>query len=398
MDTPWNKLPLSRLILNQLQELSFNTPTPVQQKAIPPILRGENKVIISPAGSGKTLTYLIPIWVFSKRKGFKAVIIVPSRELSYQISKMIQNLIKGSRENIRLMTGGKSKTSQKGDRSTQITIATPGRLIEHLSKNPSFLKDTQLLVLDEYDKLLALGFEEQLSSILSYLNPKAQRVGFSATHIESQFANEIFKDPGILTFEEDHPNSPILEKIYYLKSPKTKNKLCLEALNNQSGQVIIFVKNTAKANHLKGYLNLHNIPCETLHGKLLQKMRNKIYQKFMDKKIPILVATDLASRGLDTLKVDTVINFDLPQNAEIYIHRKGRAGRLKQTSYVYNYASPEDYLPLKKIEQGLNGPLPVGDNFNNREAWWKSAHQMHKQKVQKEKRLHEIKVKQGLER
>ena len=117
-----------------------------------------------------------------------------------------------------------------------------------------------------------------------------------------------------------------------METSKTKNKLCLEYLKNKTDQTIVFVKNTAKANHLNGYLKLNKIACETLHGKLLQKVRDNVYQDFMDKKFPVLIATDLASRGLDTLKVNLVINYDLPINSDTYIHRIGRSGRKNQKS------------------------------------------------------------------
>jgi len=325
------------------------------------------------------------------------LVLVPTRELAYQVSKMYQQLVTGSRDQIRLLTGGQSTTSSLEKKLTTLTIATPGRLVEILSLNPDLLKRIQLLVLDEYDKLLALGFEDQLETILKHVRPSIQRLGFSATKPESEFGQSLFhiESTYILNEAQEKPQSS--ESLFYLKTSKTKNKLCLEALANKTGQVIIFVKNTAKANHLNGYLKLNGYHCEALHGKLLQKTRSSIYQKFMDKKFDVLVATDLVSRGLDTVKVNTVINFDLPINADIYTHRIGRAGRLKQKNTILNFASPEDFIPLKKIEKGLGRVLIADNRYNQRETWLKSSRYKHQQKIQREQRLKEIKIKQGLE-
>jgi superfamily II DNA/RNA helicase len=330
--------------------------------------------------------------------GSQSLILTPTRELAFQVSQMLREFDEKLHRKCLVLVGGKAIRDQQFRlvRGWRVIIATPGRLLEFLDKDPGLLNGINLLIMDEYDKLLSLGFRQQVQKIEASVPWDTHRVWLSATEPEERSFL-----PGLkfrtVKIGPKTAQTPCEERLYFLKNTHLKTRLCLEALNQAQGQVIIFVANRQKANHLNGLLKQNGIPCGLLHGRLKQSERQLAFQAFLNGKFSILIATDIAGRGLDTLRVDLVINFNLPRNARDYIHRKGRAGRMGRPSRCLSFAGPDEFLPLRNLEKGLDYTIPPCPGYNDREAWLVKARAKHKQKVDRERRIKAIRRAQGLE-
>lgn len=382
-----------------IARLGFEKPTPVQAECLPPALSGQSFLAVAPTGTGKTLAYLLPLWsALPSRHG--NLILVPARELGYQVSQMLQALDPRAREGIVLCLGGHDQDSQQKRLAGgwHTVIATPGRLLDNLEKDPGLLRSIRYLVLDEFDRLIDMGFEEQVGSILSKVPRKRQTLLFSATGAED--ALERLPLGELARYHVTAGKSaPLSERFYCLKSNRTKNDLLLGALNDvkaAGGQALVFVGNREKANHLNGLLRLRGVNAGALHGDRLQSERALTYQGFKDGKLRVLVATDLAARGLDIPEVDLVVNFDLPRNYREYVHRSGRTARRKRPGTCLSFAGPDDYLALRGIQKDFDGPLPLHPDYAQLEAWQKNARRVHDAKVRAEQKAEFIRREQGL--
>lgn len=379
--------------------LGFDKPTPVQAECLTPALAGESFLAVAPTGTGKTLAYLLPLWArLPSRHG--NLILVPARELGYQVSQMLQALDPRAREGIVLCLGGHDQESQQkrlaGEWHT--VIATPGRLLDNLEQSPGLLRSIRFLVLDEFDRLIDMGFEEQVGRVLARVPKARQTLLFSATG-----ASDALERLPLGELARHHvtagKSAPLTEQFYLLKSNRTKNDLLLAALRDaetSGGQALIFVANREKANHLNGLLRLRGVTSGALHGDRLQSERALTYQGFKDGKLRVLVATDLAARGLDIPEVDLVVNFDLPRNYREYVHRSGRTARRTRPGTCLSFAGPDDYLALRNIQKDFEGPLPLHPDYAQMEAWQKNAKRVHDAKVRAEQRAEFIRREQGL--
>jgi ATP-dependent RNA helicase RhlE len=326
--------------------------------------------------------------------------LVPARELGYQVSQMLQALDARAREGIVLCLGGHDQDSQQkrlgGEWHT--VIATPGRLLDNLEKDPGLLRSIRFLVLDEFDRLIDMGFEEQVGNILAKVPKKRQTLLFSATGAEDALERLPLGE-----LARHHvkigKSAPLAEQFYCLKSNRTKNDLLLAALAKEKeagGQALVFVGNREKANHLNGLLRLRGVSSGALHGDRLQSERALTYQGFKDGKFRVLVATDLAARGLDIPEVDLVVNFDLPRNYREYVHRSGRTARRKRPGTCLSFAGPDDYLAMRNIQKEFDGGLPLHPDYAQLEVWQKNAKRVHDVKVRAEKKAEFIRSEQGL--
>ncbi len=391
----WNFLPPKAK--DAVLRLNFVKPTPVQEECLPPALAGESFAAVAPTGTGKTLVYLLPIWNnLPSRK--KNLVLIPTRELGYQVSQMLQAFHPTAREGIAMCMGGHDPAAQRQElrREWHTIIATPGRLLDVLDKDPDLLKHIRFLVLDEFDRLIDLGFEEQLAAVLSHVPKQRQTLLFSATGAEDALSRLPLGD---LKRLQTHlgKNAPLAETFYFLKSNRRKNDLLVETLNATKGQAIVFVANREKANHLNGLLRLRGFSSEALHGDRLQKERAQAYQGFKEGRFRVLVATDLAARGLDIPEVDYVVNYDLPRTFRDYIHRSGRTARRSRPGNCLSYAGPDEYLPLRNLEKGFESPLPCHPAYAQRDAWMVQAKRLHDLKVKNLERAQFIRKEQGLE-
>ncbi len=356
---------------------------------------------VAPTGTGKTLVYLLPLWK-AIPKPSHSLILVPTRELGYQVSQMLQALDPEIRNGLALCVGGHDLDSQLQSlgRGWHTVIATPGRLLDALGRMPGLLNGIRILILDEFDRLIDMGFESQLASILAQLPNSSQRqtLLFSATGEEEVLS----RLPQLMPANCPRYHVPLtskaelLERFYFLKSNRKKNELLLEALEEFPGQAIVFVANREKANHVNGLLRLRGITSEALHGDRLQKERARAYQGFKENRFRVLIATDLASRGLDIPEMGLIINLDLPRTYRDYIHRSGRTARRFHPGTCLSFAGPDDLLPLKNLEKGFLTPLPCHPAYAQRDTWFVHAQRVHAAKVKREKQTEFIHREQGL--
>ncbi len=405
--TAWKFLP--RELAAIPARLGFEKPTAVQVECLPPALSGESFVAVAPTGTGKTFVYLLPLWNGLERtRGHENLILVPTRELGYQVSQMLQQIDARARDGLILCLGGHDLDAQKKRLAAgwHTVIATPGRLLDLLSDDPGLLRSIRFLVLDEFDRLIDMGFEEQVAGILAKVPKKRQTLLFSATGAEDALGRLPLGEQARREVRAPK-GAPLEERFYFLKSNRAKNDLLVEALQAISGgkggaksktgaQALVFVANREKANHLNGLLRLRGVAAAALHGDRLQGERAAAYQDFKDGKTRVLVATDLAARGLDVARVDLVVNFDLPRNYREYVHRSGRTARRERAGVCLSYAGPDDYLALRNIEREYGAPLPADPAYAQRDRWLEAAKRAHDSKVRIEKRAEFLRREQGL--
>ncbi len=391
----WERIGITHSISRQLLKMGFRKPKPIQHKAIPHALKFFDIFGISPAGSGKTLAYLLPIVQRVRLSKKSALILCPTRELAKQNLQVIRKFSATEKLTCHLLTGGNTRQVRlPGGHTKALYFGTPGRVLETAQKYPVQFSHIEIAVLDEFDKLLQMGFEEQINAIVRYLPQHTQRLYFSATEPDVLPNSKGRRMKTIKILPKNH-GSHRIELLYYLKTAKAKNNLLLTELSSSTGQTIIFTKNWKKAAHLNGFLKLHQWDAALFHGKLDQADRFEVLREFMEGKKQLMIATDLAGRGLDTLNVDVVINFSLPQNAKDYTHRLGRTGRLGRHGKCISFASPEDFLEHKALESGLDYKIPTHPTYCHRDKWLLSAKAKHKTKVEREKRIEAIKTDQN---
>jgi ATP-dependent RNA helicase RhlE len=346
---------------------------------------------------------------------------------------MFQALEPALRDEVALAIGGHPKDSQlkRIREGWSILVATPGRLLEMLEEKSVSLKQVTLTVLDEFDKLIGMGFEDQIAAILARVPAGGQRLLLSATDqdapapeipaegrpsdAEPAGSEKLKKGAGaqakisaaarsmglsglpLIPVEREAGSRLMEESFFFLKSNKKKGDLLLSELGGAKGQAIVFVANREKANHLNGLLKLRGIGARVLHGHLPQEERAAAYQDFRGGGFRVLVATDLASRGLDMPEVELIVNYDLPKHYKDYVHRTGRTARQGRAGRCVSFAGPEEYLPMRNLEKEFPGPMPVHPAFAQRDRWFIDAKRHHDQLVKLEERKAHIRREQGLE-
>ena len=373
-------LPIDRRLLISLSHLGFTETTQIQAEAIPTAVSGKDLLASSKTGSGKTLAFLLPAMqrvlktrALTKRDP-RVLILTPTRELAKQVYSQLRLLISNTSLKSTLVLGGENFNDQVKalDRDPQFVVGTPGRIVDHLKKGLLHLNGLELLILDEADRMLDLGFSEQLKAINEQANHRLrQTLLFSATlgHAEvNEFAGELLKAPvRIAIGEENQQHSEISQHFYLADNLNQKEKLLFHFMKNETiKQAIVFTATRKDTERLSVALNERGLTTVALHGELTQNKRNQIMDSFSRGKEQILVTTDIASRGLDLLNVSHVINFDIPKHTEEYIHRIGRTGRAGEKGDAISIVGPKDWLNFKKVEafvqQKINFELVEGVN------------------------------------
>ena len=354
-------LGLTTARLKIIKKLNFTVPTKIQAEVIPHILLGKDIMASSPTGSGKTAAYALPLVdLLTKNENSRALIIAPTRELAQQIQTVIKEIMQDTFMQTALVVGGKNMQGQlrKLKQKPQIVIATPGRLNDHIKRKTFGAEGFSYVVWDEMDKMLELGFREQIEDIFNRLPVKKQSMMFSATYPKRvlKLAEKYLKDPiKVFAEEVNKPNQNIAQKIIKIEGNEKLKKLT-EILTEQSkigGQILVFVKTQRVANEISVYLQRKGFLVSAMHGGLQQKVRDKNLLAFRNGEIQILIATDLAARGLDIPAIYCVINYELPQNPEEYIHRIGRTARYKNKGISYTLIARSDRADWKKIKEFL---------------------------------------------
>lgn len=326
------ELSLPAPLLQSLAAMSFATPTPIQAKAIPAGLEGRDVIGTAQTGTGKTAAFSVPmLTALYKNPGQCALVLAPTRELAAQIHKVLRQLGKGSKLNGSLVVGGESFRRQADElgRGCEYVVATPGRLNDHLDRGTVDLSSVSILVLDEVDRMLDMGFLPQLKQILGRIPKKRQTMLFSATLPKevTRFVDTLVNEPlRISVGDTAAPNLQITQTVRTLTSLE-KNAALVEELKTRKGKVIVFVRTQSRTQRLERLLEKDGIDAVVLHGGRTQAQRKQALEAFRNGRPGIMLATDLAGRGIDIVDIDHVINYDVPATREDYIHRIGRTGR-----------------------------------------------------------------------
>jgi len=364
-------LPIDRRLITSLAHLGFTKTTKIQASAIPIALSGKDLLASSKTGSGKTLAFLLPAMqrvlktrALTKRDP-RVLILTPTRELAKQVYSQLRLLVSNTNLKSTLVLGGENFNDQvkKIDKNPHFVVGTPGRIVDHLKKGLLHLNGLELLILDEADRMLDLGFAEQLKAVNEHANHRLrQTLLFSATleHAKvNEFAKQLLKTPVHITIDDEKQlHSEITQRFYLADNLDQKEKLLFSFIENETiNQAIIFTATRKDTERLSAMLLEKGSSSLALHGNLSQHQRNQIMDSFARGKHKILVTTDIASRGLDLLNVSHVFNFDLPKYTEEYIHRIGRTGRAGAMGDAMSIVGPKDWLNFQKIEEYIAQPI-----------------------------------------
>jgi len=364
---PFSTLKLSAQILQAIKKSNFNKPTPIQEKVIPLVLEGKDIMARAQTGSGKSASFVLPtleLWSKSKGEGkakIKALVITPTRELTLQVAEAFKTFgeFLPTKPKVVSIIGGESIGDQLYEiqQGCDIIVATSGRLIDVLSKKQMNLSHLEFFILDEADKMLDLGFAEELEHILQEIPQKRQNLLFSATYPPKmiQIASRITKEPVEVTIESDEPTVQTITQRSIAVNRENRAPLLRHLIKEQSlEQVLVFMANKRATDNIAAKFRKHGFKAESFHGDLYQDERNDTLNDFKAKKINILFATDLVSRGLDIKDIDCVVNFDLPRSPADYIHRIGRTGRAGKSGLAISFIGHEDNAHFALIEKRSN--------------------------------------------
>ena len=348
---------LSDNLNKSLRDLRFNKPTEIQSKTIPLGIEGSDILASAETGSGKTASFLIPlINKISKEGKVSGLILTPTRELAQQVSEVCMSLL-GYKSNINLalIVGGASMQNQlvQLKKRPKIIIGTPGRINDLLEKKSLILKYFNYFVLDEADRMLDMGFQDQVEKIIQYLPIKRQSLLFSATLPKEiiKLSSKYLKNPIRVNVKENKViKTQIKQKVLNTKTEMKYDKL-VDEISLRKGSILIFVRTKYSTEKLKKRLKKDTVKSLALHGDLRQNKRSRILKDFRDDKFRILIATDIASRGLDVPHIEHVINYDLPQVPEDFIHRIGRTARAGSVGEAVSFVTPNDKRMWKSIEK-----------------------------------------------
>lgn len=371
-------LALSEEILKGVEAKGYEIPTDIQIQAIPLLLEDHDVLAQSQTGTGKTAAFGLPI--LSKietesKRSTQALILCPTRELCIQVADELRSFSK-YKENTRIVCvyGGSPIDRQIRElkRGADIVVATPGRLMDHLRRRTIRLDECRYIVLDEADEMLNMGFIEDIEHIFTFLPEKRQMAFFSATIPSAirKLCDTFLVNPKHIALSRNNLTVSRIEQISYTVSNHVKNTLVTQLLQvHRANSTMIFCNTKKMVDELVAFLNKSGFPAMGLHGDMKQEMRSMVMERFKKGLVSVLIATDVAARGIDVDSMDVVLNYDIPQELEYYIHRIGRTGRAGKAGLAITLASPRQRYAIKQIERLANAqiremPLPTKDELN----------------------------------
>jgi ATP-dependent RNA helicase RhlE len=363
---PFSTLKLHPDLLRGIRELGFIRPTPIQAEAIPPAMDGRDVLACAQTGSGKTAAFLLPILNALMRKprgATRALVLAPTRELAAQIHQDLSDLAVHTPLTGAAVFGGVGMGPQEhAFRSrVDVIIATPGRLLDHLRAPYARLNQLEYLVLDEADRMLDMGFLPDIKRILRHIPARRQTLFFSATMPPAIAAltAEMLRNPVAIQKERQAaPATGITQAVYPVAQALKPSLLVAMLKRGDMSQALVFTRTKHRANRLAEHLVGYGIEAERIHGNRSQSQRTAALDGFKAGRFPVLVATDIAARGIDVDALGHVVNFDVPKAPEDYIHRVGRTGRAEATGEAFTFVSPEEEGDLRDIERAIGRRLP----------------------------------------
>ena len=359
-------------IKKSLEKLGFKRPTDIQYRAIPSILKGEDVLAIAQTGTGKTAAFAIPIINLlndrqkgHRPEGVKCVVMVPTRELALQITEVFDNLARFTSVKTLCLFGGVEQDPQIRhlQKGVDVVVATPGRLFDLVSQGHLQLQRVEVLILDEADQMLDLGFIKDIQDLLKHLPRRRQTLFFSATINDKikRLAYSLVNRTAIRI--QVSPNDPVAKNISHFVAfvEMDDKRFFLERLIKQhpEAKILVFVRTKVRAERVFAALARMGLTSQTIHGDKEQADRSLVMNQFKKGEVKVLIATDISARGIDIANVDYVVNYDLPEQAENYVHRVGRTGRGTQKGNAVSFCSTEEKEILAEIESFLDKPIDV---------------------------------------
>lgn len=357
-----------------VKKCGYTTPTKIQQQAIPHLLQGRDLLGLAQTGTGKTAAFVLPTLQnlsTDPRRAIKALILTPTRELAEQVHGNIQQLAHGTKLRSCTIYGGVSKYSQvnKLRKGADIVVACPGRLLDHLNSGSINLSSVGVLILDEADQMCDKGFLPDIRRILKQIPKQRQSMVFSATMPAEvrNFVEDILSEPVTVQVDHDKPAATISHGIFQVSQGRKTALLKTILQRNQMTTTLVFTRTKHKATSLARQLQQGGFKATSIQGNLSQNQRKSAMDGFRSGKFNILVATDIAARGIDVSGISHVVNYDVPDTVEAYTHRAGRTGRAQKTGQAYTFATSGDGKIIRLVERSLGKKLSreVIDDFEN---------------------------------
>lgn len=360
----FDDLPLAPFLKETIKSIGYTHPTPIQAEAIPLVVEGRDLVGLAQTGTGKTAAFVLPILQKlsgSKEKGAKALILAPTRELAEQINDVIKELAPRSGLKSITIYGGVSHARQVSElrAKPQIIVACPGRLLDHLSARTFDLKGIEYLVLDEADRMCDMGFLPDIKKIISKLPTERQTLLFSATMPDEirELTRGIQNDPAVVRVKMEEAKSSVSHSMFQIAQASKPHVLAHWLQENREALVVVFTKMKHTAKRLAEQLARKGQHVTSMHGNLSQGKRQQALNGFKDGRYRVLIATDIAARGIDVKGITHVVNYDMPENLDAYVHRTGRAGRASATGEAVSFVTKADGSLLRNIERWLKAPV-----------------------------------------
>ncbi len=372
---PFKDLSLHTALQENIKLLGYKEPTPIQAQVIPAAIQGQDLLGIAKTGSGKTASFVLPMLhqlinkdgENKKTRQPKVLVLVPTRELAIQVSDVFKSFSKNLPKPIKSLAvhGGVAINPQmKSLFGTDILIATPGRLLDLENSNAVDLSKVEVLVLDEADKILNLGFQEEMQNILKLLPAQRQNMLFSATLNKKleDIKKVLLKEPAVFEVKEQANNTALINLTGYFVSDEKKGPLLRHLIREKRmKQVLVFSSSRQRADKVAAKLNKNGIQADSIHGKKSQSERMDILDKFKANKLRVLVATDLISRGIDIHELPFVINYELPRSPKDFVHRVGRTGRAESEGLAITFVTREETHHLKVILKKMKRYMDIED-------------------------------------
>jgi ATP-dependent RNA helicase RhlE len=362
--THFDELDLAPELLRAVKEMGYNVPTPIQAMAIPEALAGRDVLGRAQTGTGKTAAFMLPtLQRLYGGEGLRALVLCPTRELAIQVAESAADYAKHTELYVGVIYGGTPVQKDIRDLKAgfDVLVATPGRLIDHLERGNVDLSQLEVLILDEADRMLDMGFRPQINDILRHCPKQRQTLFFSATlpNDVKSLAYDSLKDPVSLEAAPNLTTADGVVQFVYPVDPKKKTALLLELLDRPGmDSVIVFTRTKVGADRLIGKLQAAGVSATVMHGDRGMKDRVKALELFRDGEVRVLVATDVAQRGLDVEGISHVVNYDVPNDPDSYVHRVGRTARAGQTGEAITLMGPAEIGELRAIEHHIGRELP----------------------------------------